>query len=201
MRRASLRAFSPPSWSPTGDASTPASDSILPSISLICSALAVVCCNSDGQRSIGPATCGRFTSWFFMRTARAPTIALSGRNISEDSFAISTAILAPAYAVFQPDSPDDPGSFGAVSKGSQDGEPIDNAMTPDEAASILGSLVRRGWIVASSFFMSSMGVGGRPVVGVADGDFLRKWCMVGGETTRCRTPLPPLGGRMPLPWS
>lgn len=135
-----------------------------------------------------------------MRTDRAPTTALSGKNISDDSFAISTAILAPAYAVFQPDSLDEPGSFGAVSKGSQSGEPIDNAMTPDEAASTLESLVLRGTIVASSFFMNStgdVGVGGRSFVGVvAADDFLRKWCIVDEGTTNCRTPLPPLGGQV-----
>jgi hypothetical protein len=54
---------------------------------------------------------------------------------------------------------------------------MDNAMALDEAASALGSLAR-GWTVASSFFMNSIGdvgVGGRLFVGVADDeDFLRK---------------------------
>ena len=53
-----------------------------------------------------------------MRTERAPTTALSGKNISDDALAISTAILAVPYAVFQTDSLDDPGSFAALSVGS-----------------------------------------------------------------------------------
>ena len=110
-----------------------------------------------------------------MRTASAPTTALSGKNISEDSLAISTAILAVPYAVFQPDSFDDPGSLSAVSERSQE-EVIDNGIALDEATSALGSLTR-GWIVASSFFMYSIddvGVDGGLFVGVADGGFLRK---------------------------
>ena len=140
-----------------------------------------------------------------MRTERAPTTALSGKNISEDSLATSTAILAVPYAVFQPDSPydvfqpdspDDPGSLSAVSKGSREGEPIDNAMTPDEAASALVSLVR-GWIVAS-FFMNSTGdagVVGGLFFGIADGEgFLRRLCMVEERMTECGTP-PSLSAR------
>lgn len=42
--RASLRAFSSPSRLPTGDSSTSLSDCTLPSISLIWSALSMVCC-------------------------------------------------------------------------------------------------------------------------------------------------------------
>ena len=110
-----------------------------------------------------------------MRTERAPTTAFSGRNISEVSLAISTAILAAPYAVLQPDSLDEPGS---LPKGSQDGEQIDNATALDEATSVLGSLTW-GWIVASSLLMNSeigdVGVGGGPVVGVTDDeDFRRK---------------------------
>ena len=44
-----------------------------------------------------------------MRTERAPTTALSGKNMSEDSLAMSMAIFAASYAVPQPDSVDDPG--------------------------------------------------------------------------------------------
>jgi len=124
-----------------------------------------------------------------MRTARAPATALSGKNISEDSLAISTAILAAPYAVTQPDSLGSPGSSGAIPKEPQDGEPIDRAMTLDEAASTLGSLAR-GYIAASSCFMKStgnVGVVGRLFVGVADEGFLRKWCMVDGGTTRGRS--------------
>jgi len=111
-----------------------------------------------------------------MRTESAPTTALSGKNISDDSLAISTAILAAPYAVLQPDSFDDPGSSSAVSERSQEGEAIDNAMALDEAASALGSLTW-GRIFASSFFMYSagdVGVGGMLFVGVADEEFLRK---------------------------
>jgi len=112
-----------------------------------------------------------------MRTAKAPTTALSGKNISDDSFAISTAILAPAYAVLQPDCLDDPSSPGAKSGESEEslgGEPMDNAMTLDEAASTLGSLAR-GYIMASSFFINStgdVGVGGRVFAGVVDDKYL-----------------------------
>ena len=77
-----------------------------------------------------------------MRTERAPTTALSGKNISEDALAISTANLAAPYAVFQADSLDEPGSLDAVSVGSQDGEAMARAMALDEAASALQSLVR-----------------------------------------------------------
>ena len=97
--------------------------------------------------------------------------AFSGKNISEVSLVISMAILAAPYAVLQPDSLDEPGS---LSKGSQSGEQIDNAMALDEAASAFGSLTR-GWIVASSLLMNSeigdVGVDGG---GVADEDFRRK---------------------------
>jgi len=66
-------------------------------------------------------------------------------------------------------------------------------MTPDEAASTLGSLVRRGLIVASSFFMNS--TGDVNVGGITDGkDFLRKRCMMDEAegATKYKTPLPPL---------
>ena len=112
-----------------------------------------------------------------MRTESAPTTALSGKNISDDSLAISTAILAAPYAVLQPDSLDDPGSPGLVSVGSQDGKAIDDATALDEAASALGPLTR-GWIVAISFFMCSTGsvpgVDGWLFVGGVDRGFLRK---------------------------
>jgi hypothetical protein len=113
-----------------------------------------------------------------MRTERAPTTALSGKHISEDSLAISTAIFAAPYAVLQPDSLDDPGSSSAVSEGLEDGEAIDNARALDEAASVLGFLAW-GWVVASSCFMCStigdVGVGGGLFVGVAGDEdgFLR----------------------------
>lgn len=92
-----------------------------------------------------------------MRTERAPTTALSGKHISDDSLVVSIAIFAAPYAAIQLDSFDDPDSSGRVSVGSQDGEAIDNAMALDEAARALRSLAR-GWNVASSFFMySTMG--------------------------------------------
>jgi len=129
-----------------------------------------------------------------MRTVRAPATALSGKNISEDSLVISTAILAAPYAVLQPDSSEDPGSSSAAPKESRDGEPIGNAMAPDEAASALGSLDLER-VVTSSFFMNSIGeVGGGLFVGVNDDEGLRrKWRMAEDRTTKCRSPLPPLG--------
>ena len=45
-----------------------------------------------------------------MKTERAPTTALRGKNISEDALAKSMAIFAAPYAVSQPDSLDDPGA-------------------------------------------------------------------------------------------
>jgi hypothetical protein len=68
--------------------------------------------------------------------------ALSGGSISEESFAISTAILAAPNAAIQTDSLDDPGSLGVVSEGSLGGETIESAMALVEAASALRSLVR-----------------------------------------------------------
>ena len=44
-----------------------------------------------------------------MKTERAPTTALRGKNISEDALAKSMAIFAAPYAVSQPDPLDDPG--------------------------------------------------------------------------------------------
>ena len=85
-----------------------------------------------------------------MRTERAPTTALRGKNISEDALAISIAILAAPYAPFQTNSLDDPGSLGAVSVGSQDGEAIERAMLLDEAAGDLRSFGRGWWTVCRS---------------------------------------------------
>ena len=65
--------------------------------------------------------------------------ALSGGSTSEESFAISTAILAAPYAALQTDSLDDP---GAGSVGSQDGEAIDKAIILDEATSAFKPLTR-----------------------------------------------------------
>ena len=88
-----------------------------------------------------------------MRTDRAPTTALSGKNMSEDSLAISTAIFAAPYAVLQPDSLDDPGSSAPVLEESGGGEPIAKAMEPDEATSALG-LFDLERILATSFVMN-----------------------------------------------
>ena len=103
--------------------------------------------------------------------------ALTGGNISKESFAISTAILAAPYAAFQTDSLDDPGSLRSESVGSQDGEIIDRATALDEAASALRSFFR-GLNVASPRLMYSA-IGGGLSVGVPDDeDFFRKWRMV-----------------------
>ena len=67
--------------------------------------------------------------------------ALSGGSISDESFAMSTAILAAPNAALQADSLDDPGSLGALSVGSEDGEAMDRAMALDKATSVLRSLV------------------------------------------------------------
>ena len=108
--------------------------------------------------------------------------ALSGGSRSEESFAISTAILATPYAAFQTDSLDDPGSLGAISVRPLGGEAIERATALDEAAIARRSLAR-GWSVASSCFMYSaiddVGVVGGLFVGMTVGeDFFRKLCMV-----------------------
>ena len=106
-----------------------------------------------------------------MRAERAAVTALSGGSISEESFAISTAIFAAPYAALQADSLDEPGSSGAVSVELQDGKPIDSATALEVAASALWSLAW-GWNVASPWFMHStigdVGVGGGLFVGVAE---------------------------------
>ena len=117
-----------------------------------------------------------------MRTESATITAFSGGSISEESFAMSTAIFAAPYAAFQTDSLDDPGSLGVTSVGLQDGEAIERAMALEEATSARRSLAL-GWNVASSCFMYStigdVGVGDGLFAGVADGeDFFRKRRMV-----------------------
>ena len=107
-----------------------------------------------------------------MKTATAPTTALSGGNISEDSSATSTAILAAPYAVLQPDSLDDSGSSLPTTEGSQDEEHIYKAIEPNEAASTPGFLASE-WVLMTSFFMKPVGIGGR-FAGVVDEGFLRK---------------------------
>jgi hypothetical protein len=105
--------------------------------------------------------------------------ALSGGSISEESFAISTAILAAPKAAFQTDSLDDPDSLGVALVGSREGEATERAMALVEAASALRSLVR-GWNVASSCLMYSVIVG----VGVRGGSF--GGVVVGENTFRMR---------------
>ena len=110
-----------------------------------------------------------------MRTVRAPTTALSGKNISEDSFAISTAILAAPYTVLQPDSLDDPALSEPVSRGSEDGEPIDETTELDEETSAFRRLVLE-WVLTTSFFtglIGDVGVGGTLFVGVPDEEAFR----------------------------
>ena len=116
---------------------------------------------------------------------------------------ISTAILAVPYAVLQPESFDDSGSSDAVSKGPRDGEPIDKAMEPDEAASVLGCLALE-LLLTTSFFMNSIGgvdvgVGGGLFACVAGEGFLRKRGMIDERTITCKRSLPVLGGSIPLP--
>lgn len=113
--------------------------------------------------------------------------ALGGGSMSDESFAILTAILAAPYAAFQTDSLDDPDSSSAASVRSQEGEAIDRAMALEEAASALRSL-ERGWNVASSCFMypriRGVGVGSGIFVAVTDdGDFFSK-VMHGGRKER-----------------
>ena len=82
------------------------------------------------------------TSQFCIKTEMAPTTALRGGNISEDSLAISTAILAVAYAVCQPESlpPLVPPSVD-VPRMLRDGEPMGRAMEEDETAGTLDFLL------------------------------------------------------------
>ena len=121
-----------------------------------------------------------------MRTASAPTTALSGKNMSEDSLVTSTTILAAPYAVLQPNSLEDSESSLPTSKGSQGEEHIDNAIELDEAASAPGSFALE-WALTTSFLGKLVGVGGRSI-GVVDGDFLRKRCMAGSRVTACQGP-------------
>ena len=127
-----------------------------------------------------------------MRTERAPTTALSGKHMSEDALAISTAIFAASYAVPQHDSSDGPGSSRTVSVGSQDGEAMDKAIALVDAASAPMFLVW-GWIVARPCFMwSTIGrvvVGGRLFIGLADCEgSVRKRCIVDARITSVGAP-------------
>ena len=114
--------------------------------------------------------------------------ALSGGSISEESFAISTAILAAPYAAFQADSLDDPGSSGALSVGSQDGGMVGETFALVDVTGVLRSLA---WSVVSSCCMcSTIGVGcmsGGLLVGVADDKtFFRKRRRMMDERVRQR---------------
>jgi len=99
----------------------------------------------------------------------APTTAFNGRNISEDSLAISTAILAAAYAVRQPKSPPRlvAPSLG-TSQVSPKAEVMERTMVDDVAAS---ALVSR-WDV--SVRTSSAGDAGAEVE-VSVGGFDLRW--------------------------
>ena len=106
----------------------------------------------------------------------APTTALSGGGISEDSFAISTAILAAAYAVCQP------ATFSWVIARSLDvplvllnEELMERAMEDDKTASALG-LFRD-----ASFRMSSA-----RNVGVGTGESSDDLLLRGRGITRAR---------------
>jgi hypothetical protein len=118
--------------------------------------------------------------------------ALSGGSTSEESFAISTAILAAPKAALQIDSLDDPGSFGVASVGSRDEEAIERAMALVEAASALRSLVR-GWIASPCLMYSiigGVGVRGGSFGGVVVGEnkFRMRRRMVEIRTTTCVGP-------------
>jgi len=68
----------------------------------------------------------------------APTTAFSGRNISEDSLAISTAILAAPYATCQAVSlPLIVAPSLDVPQASWNGEPMERAIAVEETASAL----------------------------------------------------------------
>jgi hypothetical protein len=72
----------------------------------------------------------------------APNTAFRGGNISEDSLAVSTAILAAAYAVLQPESlPRLAFSSMDVPRVLLSGEPMERAMEADERASALDFLL------------------------------------------------------------
>jgi hypothetical protein len=69
----------------------------------------------------------------------APNTAFRGGNISEDSLATSTAILAAAYAVCQPESLPRPSTD--MPRVLLDEEPMERAMEADERASVLDFLL------------------------------------------------------------
>jgi hypothetical protein len=119
--------------------------------------------------------------------------AFSGGSISEESFAISTAILAAPKAAPQTDSLDDPGSLGVGSVGSRDGEATERAMLLVEAVCALRSLVW-GWNVAGPRLMYST-VGGAGVHGglsvgvfVGESNFRMRRRMVEVKTRGVRCP-------------
>ena len=122
-----------------------------------------------------------------MRTDSAPTTALGGKNISEDSFATSTAILAAPYAVLQRDSLDDPGSSKLAFERSREGGPVGELIEVGGGASAFGSVA---WEMASFLMVSNGAVGGLFLVIFNDGVFLRKWCMTGDGTIKGKRHLP-----------
>jgi hypothetical protein len=124
--------------------------------------------------------------------------ALSGGSISEESFAISIAILAALYAALQADSLDDPGSSGTGSAVSEDWGRTDGAIALDGAASAPRSFFR-GRNVANSCLMYSaidgLGVRGGLFVGVVDDEnIFPSLRMMDARTRPCGCPLRALGG-------
>ena len=94
------------------------------------------------------------TSKFLIKMDMAPATAFRGGNISEDSLATSTAILAAPYAVFQAESfsgttPPSPGASWI----SENAEPMVRAMAVVEAARTLG------FLLDMRLFTRSAGVG------------------------------------------
>ena len=119
-----------------------------------------------------------------MRTNRTPKTALRGVHKSEHSLVISRAIFAAPYAVLQPDSGDS-GSPVPIPERSKGGEPIDQAIALDEAASAPGFLALE-CALTISFFMNStddVGVGGG--LFFDDEVSFRKRSMVDGVATKC----------------
>ena len=98
----------------------------------------------------------------------APTTALSGRHKSEDSLAISTAILATLYTVCHSVSP--PSTVAPsldASRILENAEPMERAIAVDEATSALGSLrdmnfgtrsAGDGGVVAGDFDLRKPGI-------------------------------------------
>ena len=107
--------------------------------------------------------------------------ALRGRNMSEDSLAASTSILAAPYVVLHFDSLCDSGSSLPTSEGSQGEERIDKAIELDTAARAPGFL-------ALEWALTTFGLTKLAGVGVVEEGFLRKGIMAGSRTKTCQDP-------------